>query len=145
MKTPHLPEYGHRLCPHCERDFSLYPANPTFGESLCGDVVLYVMCSGCHEQFQMADDDQRKLMSDKCFVSAKLHQHDSNGNRVLWAVTTNLTLFLNGDDLVCAIENGAGLTKQHYFSILSGECDIIQFSSAGIRSVVKGQVHRGGL
>ena len=143
MNLSYLPEFGHCQCPHCEQDFDLATASPTFAEAFCSDVLLYVMCSLCHEQFQRAEGDLRKLMSNKCFVNVKLHQDDSKGNRIPWAVTTELTLFLNGDDLVGAIERGTGLSKAHYLGILNGECDIIQFSSAGIRSVVNGQAHRG--
>jgi hypothetical protein len=142
MRTASQLEYGHCQCPHCEREFNLANSVPTFGESLCGDVLVYVMCSRCHEHYQEADPEGRKVMSNKCFVNAKLHQRDANGNRIPWAVTTALTLFLNGDDLVCAIEEGLNLSEQQYFGILNGECDVLQISSKGVRSIVKGHAHR---
>jgi len=143
MRLTYLPMYGHSQCPHCENDFDLASASPTFAEAFCGDVLLYVMCSKCHEPFQRAEATQRKLMSNKCFVNVKLYQHDSKGSRKPWAVTTALTMLLNGDDLVRAIERGAGLSKLHYLGILNGEYDITQYHSADFQSAVWGKAHRG--
>lgn len=44
MSLSYLPDYGHGQCPHCAQDFDLAIASPTFAETICGDVLLYVMC-----------------------------------------------------------------------------------------------------
>jgi len=143
MRLSYLPEYGHGQCPHCQQDFDLAGACPTFAEAFCGDVLLYVMCSMCQEQFQRSEAAERKLMSNKCFVNVKLHLHDSKGSRKPWAVTTALTMLLNSDDLVRAIERGTGLSKLHYLGILNGEYVITQYHSADFQSAVWGKAHRG--
>ena len=116
--------YGHACCPHCIAVFDLNAATPTFLEKAPhNDIIVYIMCPECHAAFQAGGAD-RKSMSDKCFINFKLTGIDSDGDVYPWAITTMLTLELNGFDPVAAIENGHGLTREQYFGICAGKYDI---------------------
>ena len=126
MKRSYLPRYGHACCPHCESEFDLAAAKPTFLEQAPHkDVVVYIMCPECHAGYQAGDGVARKSMSDKCFINFKLNSIDSEGAVYPWAITTMLTLELNGFDPVAAIENGHGLTREQYFGICSGTHELV--------------------
>ena len=117
--------YGHACCPHCKSEFDLAAAEPTFLEKAPhNDIIVYIMCPECHAAFQAGGAD-RKSMSDKCFINFKLTGIDSDGDVYPWAITTRLTLELNGFDPVAAIENGHGLTREQYFGICSGTHDLV--------------------
>lgn len=125
MKRSYLPRYGHACCPHCQSEFDLAAAKPTFLEQAPHkDVVVYIMCPECHAGYQAGDGVARKSMSDKCFINFKLNSIDSEGAVYPWAITTMLTMELNDFDLVAASENGHGLTSDQYFGICAGRYEI---------------------
>lgn len=116
----HLPSYGHALCPHCEVDFDLTQAAPTFGEPFRKEVLLYVMCPLCASHFSRCGHLVQKEMMNKCFVNVKLRGLNPDGSRIAWALTTLFTLEINHGDLVAAIENGTGLTRKLYQGLVDG-------------------------
>lgn len=126
MNYTHIPPYGHAMCPHCRTEFDLIGVQPSFVEKCPhNDYLLYVMCPQCAKQFQLGSSQEQKAMSNSCFVNFKVHGR-SDANRVApWAVTTSLTLALNGDDLIRAIEAGHGLSTDKYFEICANENTIL--------------------
>ena len=65
-----LPVYGHAFCPHCEAEFDLAQAAPTFGERFRKEVILYVMCPSCASHFnRRGPHTQNKMMMNKCFCN----------------------------------------------------------------------------
>ena len=64
-------------------------------------------------------------MSNSCFVNFKFHGRSDDDQVAPWAVTTSLTLALNGDDLIRAIEDGHGLSPDKYFEICANEKTIL--------------------
>ena len=125
MKRSYLPRYGHACCPHCKSEFDLAEAKPTFLEKAPhNDIIVYIMCPECHAAFQAGGAD-RKSMSDKCFINFKQKSIDPNGAIYPGAITTMLTMELNGFDPVASIENGHGLTREQYFGICSGTHDLV--------------------
>ena len=124
MKRSYLPRYGHACCPHCKSEFDLAEAKPTFLEKAPhNDIIVYIMCPECHAAFQAGGAD-RKSMSDKCFINFKQKSIDPEGAIYPWAITTMLTMELNGFDLVAASENGHGLTSDQYFGICAGKYEV---------------------
>lgn len=125
MKWSYIPPYGHACCPHCRQEFNLEKAKPTFQEKAPhNDALLYVMCPDCHTAFQNGNERKRKQMGDVCFVNVKLCGGSSEGGMLPFAITSTLTLALNGWNLPEAIENGHGLTRAEYFSICSHEYEV---------------------
>ena len=125
MNRSYLPRYGHACCPHCESEFDLVDAVPTVAEKLPhNDKMIYMMCPFCHAAFQTADKASRKSMANQCSINFKRTGINSNGAVYPWAITTMLTLELNGFDPVAAIENGHGLTREQYFGICAGKYEV---------------------
>ena len=126
MKWAYLPPYGHACCPHCHKEFNLALAEPTFLEKAPhNDTLVYVMCPECRAAFQRGGNGDRKVMSDACFVNLKLRCIAENGGRIPFAVTSTLTLALNGGCITSAIENGHGLTESEYFLICAREYEVM--------------------
>ena len=118
--------YGHACCPHCIAVFDLNAATPTFLEKApYNDIVVYIMCPKCHAAYQAGDGLSRKSMNNKCFINFKQKSIDPEGAIYPWAITTMLTMELNGFDPVASIENGHGLTREQYFGICSGTHDLV--------------------
>lgn len=115
-----LPAYGHALCPHCSADFDLSQATPTFGEKNHQEALLYVMCPSCAKQFSRCNYQVRGQMMNKCFFNAKCNQFNPDGSSIIWGLTTFFTLLINNNNLVSAVENGAGLTKELYQGLVDG-------------------------
>jgi hypothetical protein len=74
-------------------------------------------------------------MSNSCFVNFKVHGRSDDDRVAPWAVTTSLTLALNDDDLIRAIEDGHGLSHDKYFEICASENTILHLPG-GISLVV---------
>ena len=126
MNYTHLPPYGHAMCPHCRTEFDLTGSQPSFTEKLPhNDYMLYVMCPPCAKQFRNGSSHEQKAMSNSCFVNFKVHGRSADGRITPWAVTTTLTLALNNDDLIRAIEEGHGLSPEKYFEICASEKSIL--------------------
>jgi hypothetical protein len=126
MNYTHLPPYGHAMCPHCRTEFDLTGAQPSFVEKCPhNDYLLYVMCPKCAKQFQHGSSQEQKAMSNSCFVNFKVRGRSADGRVEPWAVTTSLTLALNGEDLIHAIEDGHGLSPDKYFEIFASENTIL--------------------
>lgn len=100
------------------------------------------MCPQCHDTFKAATPDVQKDMSNTCFVNLKLTGIDPDGRVYPWAVSTTLTLALNDYDMVSAIENGHGLTKQQYFDICAGKYEISE-SLGGLRFITSTEKEAG--
>ena len=83
----YFPVYGHALCPHCEAEFDLAQAAPTFGERFRKEVILYVMCPSCASHFNRRGPHTQKKMMNKCFCNVKLRQLNPDGSQIPWAVT----------------------------------------------------------
>ena len=127
-----LPPYGHGFCPHCLTGFDLTDAEPTFAERLPhNDQLIYVLCPVCHPKFKSGGDRGRKGISDRCFINVKLSGRCPDGRIPGWALTSSLTLALNDYDLVLALENGHGLTREQYFSICSGSYAVTALPGGG--------------
>ena len=128
MMASYIPRYGHACCPNCKSEFDLVDAVPTVVEKLPhNDTLIYMMCPVCHVDYQAADKASRKSMANQCFINFKTTGINSNGAVYPWAITTMLTLELNGFDPAAAIENGHGLTREQYFGICSGTHDFCVF------------------
>ncbi len=125
MKHSYIAPYGHACCPNCKSEFDLVDAVPTVAEKLPhNDKMIYMMCPFCHAAFQTADMASRKSMANQCYINFKRTGINSNGAVYPWAITTMLTLELNGFDPVAAIENGHGLTSDQYFGICAGRYEV---------------------
>jgi hypothetical protein len=83
------------------------------------------MCPKCAKQFQHGSSQEQKAMSNSCFVNFKVYGRSDDDRVAPWAVTTSLTLALNGDDLNHAIEDGHGLSPDKYFEICDSENSIL--------------------
>ena len=116
----YFPVYGHAFCPHCEAEFDLAQAAPTFGERFRKEVILYVMCPSCASHFNRRGPLAQKRMMNKCFCNVKLRPFNPDGSRIAWAVTTHFTLAINHGNLVAAIEDGTGLTNELYQGLIDG-------------------------
>ena len=116
----YFPVYGHAFCPHCEAEFDLAQAAPTFGERFRKEVILYVMCPSCASHFNRRGPSAQKQMMNKCFCNVKPRQLNPDGSQIPWAVTTFFTLAINHGNLVSAIENGTGLTHELYQGLIDG-------------------------
>jgi hypothetical protein len=126
MNYSHLPPYGHAMCPHCCTEFDLTGAQPSFVEKCPhNDYLVYVMCPKCAKQFRHGSSQEQKAMSNSCFVNFKVHGRSDSDRVVPWAVTTSLTLALNDDDFIRAIEDGHGLSPDKYFEICASEKTIL--------------------
>jgi len=115
-----LPDYGHALCPHCSADFDLSQATPSFGEKHHQEALLYVLCPSCAKQFSRYNSQVRGQMMNQCFYNLKSNQFNSDGSRIPWALTTFFTLLINNQNLVSAIENGAGFSRELYQGLVDG-------------------------
>jgi hypothetical protein len=114
------------MCPHCRTEFDLTGAEPSFVEKCPhNDYLLYVMCPKCAKQFQHGSSQEQKAMSNSCFVNFKVHGRSDDDFVAPWAVTTSLTLALNDDDLIRAIEDGHGLSTDKYFEICTNQNTIL--------------------
>lgn len=126
MKFSLTPAYGHAFCPHCTSEFDLALAKPAVKEKLPhNDSLLYLMCQDCYEKFDKADAIDRKAMSNLCFINAKLTKVNPDGSRRAWAITTTLTLALNGYDIVNAHEKGLCLSRKEYFAICERKYEVM--------------------
>ncbi len=118
MDWSYIPPEGKACCPHCSSEFDLASGRPTFGEKLPhNDIFVYVMCPDCHADFEVGDPLTRKQMSNACFINIKVHGFSKSGDFYPYAVTTELTIALNGGSIAEAIWNGHDLTAAEYFSI----------------------------
>ena len=126
MKYTHLPAYGHAMCPRCRTEFDLNGSLPSFKEKLPhNDYALYVMCPQCAKGYRQGSSQEQKAMSNSCFVNFKVNGRSADNQIAPWAVTTTLTLALNGDDLIRAIEDGHGLSRDQYLKMCSSENTIL--------------------
>lgn len=120
MNWSYPPPYGNAFCCHCCQQFDLTFAKPTFAEKAPhNDAIVYVMCPDCHKKHANGTKQQRKAMSNECFVNVKLRGFSHDGRRYPFACTTIVTLLLNDDCLIAAIENGHDLTYSEYFALCS--------------------------
>jgi len=104
MRLTYLPMYGHGQCPHCENDFDLATAIPTFAEAFCGDVLLYVMCSKCHEPFQRAEAAERRCSRESgCIMKSFSKSSVSVAAQSPWLDPSYSNLYQ--DEFVHAAEN----------------------------------------
>ena len=127
-----VPKDGQRLCPHCEVEFNVSGAELTFAAPLPhNDVLIFVLCRDCHCKFKACSGKKRKDMGNASFVNVKQTSLCTDALLPAWAMTTGLTLELNGDDLVSAFENGHGLTREQYFSICSGSYSVTALPGGG--------------
>lgn len=120
MKHAYLPEYGHARCPHCEFDFDLAKATPTFRESWPeGETGIYILCSPCHRKFSAANKAGRQRIARTCFRRVKTCRTD--GKQLPWAVVTELALWLVNGDLVRLWEDGVPVPLSIYEGIRAGK------------------------
>ena len=120
MTLAQLPPYGHALCPHCEAEFDLAQAAPTFGERFRKEVILYVMCPACASHLNRCGPHTQKKMMNKRLCNMKLRQLNPDGSQIPWTVTTHFSLAINHENLVAAIEDGTGLTHELYQGLIDG-------------------------
>jgi hypothetical protein len=133
MKLSYLPPYGHACCPRCKIEFGLASAAPTFLKRVpYNDTAVFFMCPKCHAEYQTASRYLRISMTSTCFANVKPTEVRTD-SRYPWAITTILTLSLNGFDAVAAVENGHCLTRKQYLDICSGAYDFVALPS-GMRS-----------
>jgi hypothetical protein len=145
MKFSYSPPYGYACCPCCAAEFNLAEAVPTMLEKAPhNDTFVYMMCPKCHAAYEVADEPNRKSMQNTCFTNFKITGVKPDGSIHPWAITTTLTLELNGLDPVAASENGHGLTREHYFGICSGTHDLVELPG-GLRIVTAKHAARGGV
>jgi len=93
------------------------------------------MCPDSNRRFEKAKAKERKEMMNACFLNVKLTKLNSDGCLPAWAVTTTLTLALNGNDYISAHEKGHGLSRKAYFSICSRNYKVI-VSPFGLRMIL---------
>lgn len=137
MNSYPLPSYGRAYCPHCTSEFDLSFATPAFKEKAPhNDILIYLMCQKCHQNFATTTEKNRRLMMNTCFRNFKSSKMNSRGHLPPWSITTTLTLSLNGYDYVAAHEHGHGLSQEEYFKI----CKHINYEAValpgGIRMIV---------
>ena len=108
------------------------------------DTIVYMMCPECHAAYAVADGSIRKSMQNKCFTNFKIDGVKPDGSTHPWAITTTLTLELNGFDPVAASENGHGLTLDLYFGVCSGTHDLVVLPG-GLRIVTAKPATRGSI
>ena len=121
MKYFPVTRYGHCFCPYCQTEFDVSDAELTFAAPLpLNDVLIFVLCRDCHRNFKTGTEQKRKDIGNASFVNVKQTSLCNDEPIPAWAMTTALTLELNGNDLVSAFENGHGLTWDQYFGICSG-------------------------
>jgi hypothetical protein len=126
----------HYLCPHCKKQFDLSAAKPTFGEKThLADTLIYILCPTCANLFSHADTNQRNVMMVRCFRNVKTVGLE-NGVLQDWAVTTLLTLEINGRDIVAAKAKGLKLSKKEYLKICSTDFDLVTFPGGGPSIIV---------
>jgi hypothetical protein len=119
-RPANLPNYGHALCPHCKVDFDLAQAAPSFGVPFRKEVILFVMCPSCASHFSRRGPSSQKKMMKKCSANVKFGELTQDGSRTAWALTSLFTLEINQGNLVAAIENGIGLTRELYQGLVDG-------------------------
>lgn len=121
MTYSYLPAYGWARCPHCKLDFDLDSAEPSFLEQLpCNLKAVYVLCPPCELAHQQSDPATKNAIHNRCFINVKAHGKDKHGKRHPWAVIAELTLQINGGNLVDAFEKGHNLPMDVYFGMLDG-------------------------
>jgi hypothetical protein len=108
------------------------------------DTIVYMLCPECHAAYQVASLPNRKYMQNKCFTNFKIRGIKSDGSIQPWAITTTLTLELNGFDPVAASENGHGLTSEIYLGVCKGTHELVTLPG-GLRIVTQKPKSRGGL
>jgi len=124
--------YGHCFCPYCQTEFDVSVAELTFAAPLPhNDVLIFVLCRDCHRNFKTGTEQKRKHIGNASFVNVKQTSLYDDEPIPAWAMTTALTLELNGNDLVSAFENGHGLTREQYFSICSGSYAVTALPGGG--------------
>jgi len=120
MKLSDIP-YGHILCPHCGDTYDLSLAEPTFYlHAPHNDLFAFILCTECHSAWDNGDANDKYLIERKClsnlFKAAKAGQDDLR----MLGVTTDLTIRINGGNIVHAIEYGHDLPREIYFGICDG-------------------------
>jgi len=119
------PPYGYGYCPHCTLKFHLTQAVPVFFEHAPhNDILIYLMCRNWSSRFTLIDYAEKRSMMNQCFRNFKNTARNPDGNFPEWAVTTTLTLALNGNNYFQALENGHQLSQSEYFSICARKYEV---------------------
>jgi hypothetical protein len=135
--------FGQACCPHCSAVFDLTAAKPAFLEPVPhNDAAVFFMCPKCHAAFQTAGNSGRESMADTCF--ANITPTGSPRTRHPWAITTMLVMELNDFDVIAALENGHGLSRELYLGICAGTYELVVLPG-GVRIVAAKPATRGAL
>ena len=127
--------YGHKFCPNCKLKFQLQSAVPVFKEQAPhNDTIVYFMCRNCAHQFNSVDSAGKKAMMNQCFKNFKGTPANSDGNFPEWAITTTLTIALNGYDFFHALEYGHQLNQRDYFAICARDYEVVLLAG-GLRII----------
>ena len=143
MKFSYMPPIGHACCPHCKSEFDLAAATPTFLEPVThNDSAVFFMCPKCHAAYQTAGNYGRESMADTCF--ANIRPTESPRTRYSWAITTVLVMEINDFDVIAALENGHGLTRELYLGLCAGTYELVVLPG-GVRIVAAKPAPMGAL